>query len=170
MKIVTVNVPESYIDAIEKLVGEGGLYPSRSELIRVAVREFLLKEMQMAKNMTKYEETEIDDFDNENFVRIPLDKAEPNKRNPANGFKTYKILRRLESSKESFESRNLSEDDKEEDEYSDEEIEKYFKLGNKRSKDHKKLTLEEKRKLFPNAVEYKFINEGRKGELLNIKI
>jgi len=39
MKIVTVNVPESYIDAINKLIGRDGLYPSRSELIRCAVRD-----------------------------------------------------------------------------------------------------------------------------------
>jgi len=44
MKIVTVNVPESYIEAIKKLIGRDGLYPSRSELIRCAVREFLIKE------------------------------------------------------------------------------------------------------------------------------
>ena len=44
MKIVTVNVPETYIDAMEKLIGEDGLYPSRSELIRCATRDFLIKE------------------------------------------------------------------------------------------------------------------------------
>ena len=54
MKIVTVNVPESYIGAINKLIGENGLYPSRSELIRCAVRDFLLKELKMANNMAKY--------------------------------------------------------------------------------------------------------------------
>lgn len=94
MKIVTVNVPESYIEAIEKLVGENGLYPSRSELIRCAVREFLLKELRMAKNMTKYNETEKDDFDSEHFVRIPIESKD--KEEPVRSFKTYKILRRLE--------------------------------------------------------------------------
>ena len=77
MKIVTVNVPESYIDAINRLIGENGLYPSRSELIRCAVREFLLKELRMAKNMAKYNEPEFEDleakkFDDENFVRVPV--------------------------------------------------------------------------------------------------
>lgn len=97
MKIVTVNVPESYIDAINKLIGENGLYPSRSELIRVAVREFLIKELRMAKNMAKYNEPEFDkirdDFDDKNFVRIPITK---NDDEPVRSFKTYKILRRLE--------------------------------------------------------------------------
>lgn len=105
MKIVTINVPESYIDAIEKLTGSGGLYPSRSELIRVATKEFLLKEMRLAKSMAKFKdkpsmeelkEIKKDDknFD-KNFVRIPVDKRDENN-NPIRTFKTYKIVRRLE--------------------------------------------------------------------------
>ena len=94
MKIVTVNVPESYIEAIERLIGENGLYPSRSELIRCAVREFLLKELRLAKNMAKYDEPEIDNFDKENYVRVPIEAK--NKAEPVREFKTYKILRRLE--------------------------------------------------------------------------
>lgn len=92
MKIVTVNVPESYIDAINKLIGENGLYPSRSELIRCAVREFLIKELKLAKKMVEYEDSDIKDFDQENFVRVPM----TNKEEPVREFKTYKILRRLE--------------------------------------------------------------------------
>ena len=99
MKIVTVNVPESYIDAIEKLVGENGLYPSRSELIRCAVREFLLRELRIANNMGKYKENEIDDyeegFDAENFVRVPVERKNE-KNEPIREFKTYKIIKRLE--------------------------------------------------------------------------
>ena len=95
MKIVTVNVPESYLGSIEKLVGEHGLYPSRSELIRVAVREFLLKELKMANNMAKYKETKVDNFDNENFVRVPVERLNENDE-PVREFKTYKIVKRLE--------------------------------------------------------------------------
>jgi len=73
MKIVTVNVPESYIGAINKLIGENGLYPSRSELIRCAVRDFLIKELTMANNIAKYIEDEFDVFDDEIFVRVPID-------------------------------------------------------------------------------------------------
>ncbi|MBD3196183.1 MAG: ribbon-helix-helix protein, CopG family [Candidatus Lokiarchaeota archaeon] len=95
MKIVTVNVPESYIDAIEKLVGENGLYPSRSELIRCAVREFLMKELRIAKNMNMYEsKSEMKDFDEKKFVKIPVDKMENDE--PVREFKTYKIVKRLE--------------------------------------------------------------------------
>ncbi|MBA7680603.1 MAG: hypothetical protein CEE42_03810 [Promethearchaeota archaeon Loki_b31] len=95
MKIVTVNVPESYIGAINKLIGENGLYPSRSELIRCAVRDFLLKELKMANNMAKYNEAEIDDFDDENFVRVPIESINE-KSEPVREFKTYKIIKRLE--------------------------------------------------------------------------
>lgn len=95
MKIVTVNVPESYIAAISKLVGENGLYPSRSELIRCAVRDFLLKELKMANNMTKYKKAEIDDFDEENFVRVPITSINE-KSEPVREFKTYKILKSLD--------------------------------------------------------------------------
>lgn len=95
MKIVTINVPESYIDAINKLIGQGGLYPSRSELIRVAVREFLLRELKLANTMAKYKETEPeDDFDDENFVRVPIEKTNE-KSEPIREFKAYKILKRL---------------------------------------------------------------------------
>jgi len=95
MKIVTVNVPESYIEAIKKLVGRDGLYPSRSELIRVAVREFLLKELKLAENMAKYEKVEIiEDFDEENFVRVPIESKDENG-DEIRTLKTYKILKKL---------------------------------------------------------------------------
>jgi len=95
MKIVTVNIPESYIDSIQKLVGENGLYPSRSELIRVAVRDFLLRELKLADNMAKYKETEIEEFDDENFVRVPVERLNE-KDEPVREFKTYKIIKKLE--------------------------------------------------------------------------
>ena len=86
IKIVTVNVPMAYVEAIKKLVGEDGIYPSRSELIRCAVRELLIKELNRAKKIG-YNEPEIEDFDSEHFVRVPKDDK---------NFKTYKIVRRLE--------------------------------------------------------------------------
>jgi len=95
MKIVTVNVPESYIDAINKLIGENGLYPSRSELIRCAVRDFLLKELKAANNIVRFNNSELHDFDEENFVRIPVERLDENSE-PVREFKTYKIVKRLE--------------------------------------------------------------------------
>ncbi len=95
IKIVTVNVPESYLESIEKLVGNEGLYPSRSELIRVAVREFLIRELKMANNMAKYKEEEVEEFDDENYVRVPVERLNENDE-PIREFKTYKIIKRLE--------------------------------------------------------------------------
>lgn len=86
IKICTVNVPEEYIDAIKKLINENGLYPSRSELIRSAVRQFLLKELKRAKLKLK-----LDNYDNDKHVNIATDGKDK-----LNGFTTYKILRRLE--------------------------------------------------------------------------
>ena len=86
---------KSCLDSIEKLVGEDGLYPSRSELIRVAVREFLLKELALANRMAKYKESEIKDFDEKNYVRVPIETTDENDE-PVREFKTYKIVRRLE--------------------------------------------------------------------------
>lgn len=95
MKIVTVNIPESFIEAMEKLTGEKGLYPSRSELIRVAVREFLLKEIEMAKNIQKYtNKSDLEEFDDKNYIKIPV--SDDDKDSPVREFKTYKIIKRLE--------------------------------------------------------------------------
>lgn len=95
MKIVTVNIPETYIESIQRLVGENGLYPSRSELIRCAVRDFLIKELKRANEMIRYKEVEVEELDDENFVRVPVEKMDENNE-PVREFKTYKIIKRLE--------------------------------------------------------------------------
>lgn len=40
MKVITINLPEPFLSAIQILV-ERGVYPSRSEAIRIALRDFL---------------------------------------------------------------------------------------------------------------------------------
>ncbi|KKK44253.1 hypothetical protein LCGC14_0604560 [marine sediment metagenome] len=95
MKIVTVNIPEPYLESIKRLIGEGGLYPSRSELIRCAVREFLIKELKNANEIIKYNEVEVEEIDDKNFVRVPVETIDSNNE-PVREFKTYKILKRLE--------------------------------------------------------------------------
>ena len=160
MKICTVNVPESYIGAINKLIGENGLYPSRSELIRVAVRDFLLRELKMAKSMAKYnqpEEEEELDFDEENFVRVPIEKVNE-KSEPIREFKSYKIIKRLEygtsNANYNWEIYNQTQtidndaymmEDKQF--MSFEEIEKL------------KPSLIQLRETYPNLPDFKFINE-----------
>ena len=44
MRIVTVKMPEAYIEGIDELV-RMGRYSSRSEVIRAAIRELLKKEL-----------------------------------------------------------------------------------------------------------------------------
>jgi putative addiction module CopG family antidote len=44
MRIVTVKLPEAYIEAIDELV-RMGRYSSRSEVIRTAIRELLKREL-----------------------------------------------------------------------------------------------------------------------------
>jgi Arc/MetJ-type ribon-helix-helix transcriptional regulator len=158
---VTVNVPESYLGAINKLIGENGLYPSRSELIRVAVRDFLLRELKMAKNMAKYDKTEEEaeaDFDEENFVRVPVEKVNE-KSEPIREYKAYKIIKRLEygTSNSNYNERLYNQTQTiEYDDYrmedkqfpSFEEIEKH------------KPSLLQLREMYPNLPDFMFINEG----------
>ncbi|RLF25071.1 MAG: CopG family transcriptional regulator [Thermoprotei archaeon] len=56
LKIVTVKMPEDYVNALDELV-EMGLFTSRSEAIRVAVRDLLKRELwervQLRKGSTR---------------------------------------------------------------------------------------------------------------------
>jgi len=69
MKIVTVNVPESYISAINKLVGNEHLFPSRSELIRAAVREFIINELVKVRQEIKIEQIKESLKEDEVFLK-----------------------------------------------------------------------------------------------------
>ena len=40
MKVVTIHIPEPYLEAIDELV-KRGLYPNRAEAIRMAVRDYI---------------------------------------------------------------------------------------------------------------------------------
>ncbi len=55
MKIITINLPEKYLEAIQ-ILNDFGVYPSRSEAIRIALRDFLSNELKMYQ-----------DLDNEKF-------------------------------------------------------------------------------------------------------
>lgn len=45
MRIMTANIPQEYLNMIEKLV-EIGLFPSRSEAIRMAVHNWLITKIE----------------------------------------------------------------------------------------------------------------------------
>ncbi|MHA1135487.1 MAG: ribbon-helix-helix domain-containing protein [Candidatus Thorarchaeota archaeon] len=44
MKLVTLHIPETYVQGLEQLV-ESNLYPNRSEAIRIAIRDLLKREL-----------------------------------------------------------------------------------------------------------------------------
>ena len=48
MKIITINLPEKYLEAIQTL-NDLGIYPSRSEAIRTALSEFLDEEFHQGR-------------------------------------------------------------------------------------------------------------------------
>ena len=151
MKIVTVNIPESYLDSIKKLVGEHGLYPSRSELIRVAVREFLIKELNIANNMVKYKKVKTkEEFDNDNLVRVPIERLNE-KDEPIREFKTYKIVKRLEDMNFTSEEPKASKFDELEHENKD--------FGGDSEEIELKSSRIELREEYPYLPEYKYMNE-----------
>ncbi|MCY0867920.1 MAG: ribbon-helix-helix domain-containing protein [Desulfurococcus sp.] len=51
MKLITVKMPEFYIEGIDELV-RMGRYSSRSEVIRIAVRDLLKKELWLKRAET----------------------------------------------------------------------------------------------------------------------
>lgn len=55
MRIITINLPEKYLDAIQ-ILNDLEIYPSRSEAIRIALENFLKDELKM------YEDLEEDKF------------------------------------------------------------------------------------------------------------
>ena len=50
MKIITINLPEKYLQAIQ-ILQDLGIYPSRSEAIRNALRDFLSNELKMYQDL-----------------------------------------------------------------------------------------------------------------------
>jgi Arc/MetJ-type ribon-helix-helix transcriptional regulator len=98
MRIITVNLPLSYLGAIDSLTGEKGLYPSRSELIRVACRDFLIKELEAAKAFVKYQNQittinapKIPEIDPSLFVQVPIENTELSGNVE---YKTYRIVKK----------------------------------------------------------------------------
>ncbi|MFO7835937.1 MAG: ribbon-helix-helix domain-containing protein [Candidatus Thorarchaeota archaeon] len=55
MQLVTVKMNQLYIKSLDKLV-ELGMYPSRSEAIRVAIRDLLQKELWPEEGMPAKQE------------------------------------------------------------------------------------------------------------------
>ena len=109
MKIMTIYMPEKYIEGIDKIVKvqgnwqseeSGNLndadFPTRSEFIRVAIREALIKYLDFAEKLDDFNNKPIKDF----FNKIEHFNGAQNKKvivpTSVKEFKTYKIIKRLE--------------------------------------------------------------------------
>jgi Arc/MetJ-type ribon-helix-helix transcriptional regulator len=51
MKIVTINIPDQYLDCIEVMI-QMGFFPSRSEAVREALKQFLVNEVDINHALT----------------------------------------------------------------------------------------------------------------------
>jgi Arc/MetJ-type ribon-helix-helix transcriptional regulator len=58
MKIITINVPERYLKAIEEL-SKRGKYPSRSEAVRVALEKLIKSDLEMYQDLGKLKGGEL---------------------------------------------------------------------------------------------------------------
>ena len=84
-RIVTINSPEIDLEWIEAFIKKTRLVPSRSEYIRVAVRNQINRDIKLIDSMKTFIEDE-EELDPNKFVRVP----------GYNGDKPVEIIRRLE--------------------------------------------------------------------------
>jgi hypothetical protein len=107
----------------------------------------------MANNMAKYNEPEEEaeeDFDEENFVRVPIEKVNE-KSEPIRAYKAYKIIKDFNSIKE------LKIDAPEEIPKEINNTQTYDDIPLPSNYNHPTLT--QQREAYPNLPDYKFINE-----------
>lgn len=86
MRIITVNITNEQLNRITKLVKARNSFPSRSELVRVAVREYLIE--LLYREPIKKEDVPP------NIVRIPTTRFG---KESGREFEEYKIVRRLDN-------------------------------------------------------------------------
>ena len=73
MRLITVKMPETYIDGLDELV-KLGRYSSRSEAIRIAVRELLRRELWgLEENQWPARASE----ENHDHIIVVLEREEP---------------------------------------------------------------------------------------------
>ena len=64
IKIVTINIPDQYLDSIQTMVNLG-FYPSRSEAVRQALKQFLVSEAAFTE-----------DIETEKFAKLKQNQLE----------------------------------------------------------------------------------------------
>ncbi|MFX0180647.1 MAG: ribbon-helix-helix domain-containing protein [Candidatus Hodarchaeota archaeon] len=68
MRLISVNLPESYLKVLEVLVAEGK-FPNRSEAIRVGIRDLIKTEYLIEKSVKRNVEPSIIQTDIENQIQ-----------------------------------------------------------------------------------------------------
>jgi antitoxin ParD1/3/4 len=58
MRLIAVHLPERYVEDLQRLV-EKDLYPNRSEVIRIAIRDMLKRELWDHGRMTVERRSEV---------------------------------------------------------------------------------------------------------------
>lgn len=89
LKVTTVNIPKIYLEAIQKLIEKEGIFPSRSEFVRVAVHDALEKYLKFKDSLIHFTKNEIEEFNksHDNMVRVPISDKK---------FEEFNILEKLE--------------------------------------------------------------------------
>ena len=89
MYVITVNIPGHFLNFLHKLL-IARRYPSRSEIIRIATREFIHKETELNRriNNTKGEDLIKKINGTDTAVCVPID--------PPPNVEMHKIIKRLE--------------------------------------------------------------------------
>ena len=64
MRIVTINIPDSYLKSFESLI-KLDLYASRSQIVREALKDFLDKELKFTEDIQEENFLEIRDVKNQ---------------------------------------------------------------------------------------------------------
>jgi len=64
-RIITVNLPSSHVDTLDKLTDHGTV-PSRSEAVRVAVRDYLREVIQLEEGIIEF----LNEA-NPNIIQVP---------------------------------------------------------------------------------------------------
>lgn len=54
MRVVTINVPNAYLESFESLI-KLGLFNSRSQIVREAIKEFIDKEYEFTSDLKQFE-------------------------------------------------------------------------------------------------------------------
>jgi len=85
VKIVTVSLSDDMRNDIDMFRKD--TYPSGSEIIRVAVHDFLKHEMKVDNEFTQKREIEVENELNHNVVKVPISKGI---------YREYNIIKRLE--------------------------------------------------------------------------